>query len=398
MPRRLLQVVRSLRAETGGVSTAVRNLTAALRARGCEVTIATLDPTDTASDGVVVLGRSATGYGYAAEFAPWLRAQRGNFDAVLVHGLWQYPGLGVWRALHATGTPYFVFCHGMLDPWFKRTYPLKHLKKWLYWPWAEYRVLRDAAGVIFTTEEERRLARESFSLYRARERVVPLGVPEPPPDDAAQRTAFRALVPALGDRPFLLFLGRIHPKKGLEQLLRGYARARREGAGLAELVIAGPCRDDAYRASLDALIAREQLGERVHWLPMLEGDAKWGALRECEAFALVSHQENFGLAVVEALACGRPVLISDQVNLWREIEADAAGFATPDTDDGAAQLLRRWSACADAERRQLGLAARLCYARRFEVGATTQQLLATLETALAGSTPGAPSATLPPRP
>lgn len=394
MARRILHVVRSLRAETGGVATAVRHLTHSLRARGDVVTTASLDPHDAGTDGVVTFGTRSVGYGYAAVFSPWLREHREKFDAVLVHGLWQYPGFGTWRALRGTDTPYFVFCHGMLDPWFKRTYPLKHLKKWLYWPWAEYRVLRDATGVLFTCEEERRLARESFALYRAREKVVTLGLPTPPSDDTQQRDAFRALAPALGARPFLLFLGRIHPKKGLEELLRGYANARRAGAPLADLVIAGPCRDASYRTKLDALVADEAISECVHWLPMLEGEAKWGALRECEAFVLISHQENFGLAVVEALACERSVLISNQVNLWREITADAAGFAAPDTVEGATALLRRWAACSTEERRQMSASAGHCYARRFSIDASTASLTDVIDAALAGSTPASASATL----
>jgi len=394
MPRRILQVVRSLRAETGGVATAVRHLSTSLRARGDEVTTVSLDPHDAGVEGVVALGTSSLGYGYAADFAPWLRAHRAEFDAVLVHGLWQYPGFGTWRALRGTCTPYFVFCHGMLDPWFKRTYPLKHLKKWLYWPWAEYRVLRDAAGVLFTCDEERRLARESFRLYRAREEVVPLGLPAPRADTTQQRKVFRALLPALGARPFLLFLGRIHPKKGLEELLRGYALAQRTGDALADLVVAGPCRDARYRATLDALATREGIDRRVHWLPMLEGEAKWGALRECEAFTLVSHQENFGLAVVESLACARPVLISNQVNLWREITTDAAGFAAPDTVDGAVALLRRWAACPAAQREQMSVNASRCYAERYSISASTDRLTAVIDAALAGSTPPDSSANL----
>jgi len=79
---------------------------------------------------------------------------RCDFDIVVSHGLWQFNGVATWRALRDSSTPFCVFPHGMLDPWFKRRYPLKHLKKWLYWLGAEYRVLRQADGVLFTCEEE----------------------------------------------------------------------------------------------------------------------------------------------------------------------------------------------------------------------------------------------------
>src|SRR5207245_11501005 len=99
---------------------------------------------------------------------------------VVVNVSLQYLSLAAWRRYAGSSIPYYVFHHGMLDPWFKETFPLKHLKKWLYWPWAEYRVLRDAAAVIFTSEEERLQARRSFWLYRTRARVSPLGVEAAP--------------------------------------------------------------------------------------------------------------------------------------------------------------------------------------------------------------------------
>ncbi|HEY2255841.1 MAG TPA: glycosyltransferase, partial [Variovorax sp.] len=100
---------------------------------------------------VRALGPSRGSYGYNPKAVDWLREHAGNYDAVIVNGLWQFTGLAAWRALARSATPYFVYTHGMLDPWFKRRYPLKHLKKWLYWPWAEYRVLRDAKAVLFTS-------------------------------------------------------------------------------------------------------------------------------------------------------------------------------------------------------------------------------------------------------
>jgi glycosyltransferase involved in cell wall biosynthesis len=255
----------------------------------------------------------------------------------------------------------------MLDPWFKRTYPRKHLKKWLYWPWADYRVLRDAAAVCFTAEDERRLARESFWLYRARERVVTLGIPAPSGDAAGQRAAFLTAHPALRGREFVLFLGRIHPKKGVDFLLRGYAETLARDPSAPALVLAGPVGDEAHRQQLVAEIARLGLADRVAWVPMLTGDAKWGALHACAAFALISHQENFGVAVVEALACGKPVLLSDQINIWREIVADGAGLAASASAAGATEVLGQWRALGEAGRAAMGAAARECFAQRFEI-------------------------------
>lgn len=96
---------------------------------------------------------------------------------MIIHGIWHCRALATWRALRGTGIPYFVFTHVMLDPWFKCTYPLKHLKKWVYWPWDDYRVLRDATAVMVTTEQERLLARQSFWLYKSNELVLGYTLP-----------------------------------------------------------------------------------------------------------------------------------------------------------------------------------------------------------------------------
>jgi len=192
---KILRCIHSLDPAIGGPLESVKQSTLLLARRGHEVEVACLDAPDARGvqefpGKVHALGPGGGSYGYSARFLPWLKERRADFDAVVVHGIWQYHSFAVWRALHRTSTPYFVFPHGMLDPWFKRTYPLKHLKKLLYWPWAEYRVLRDAAAVLFTSEEERRLARESFSRYRCREVVVNYGTAAPEVDLAEAREDF----------------------------------------------------------------------------------------------------------------------------------------------------------------------------------------------------------------
>jgi glycosyltransferase involved in cell wall biosynthesis len=323
---------------------------------------------------VHALGPGLGSYGYSSRFSRWIKEHRAEFDAVIVQGLWQYSSFGVWRALARTTTPYFVFPHGMLDPWFKRTYPLKHIKKLFYWPWGEYRVLRDAAAVLFTSEEERRLARESFGLYRCKEVVVNYGTAAPANLEGAREAFFNAFPNLRGER-FLLFLGRLHEKKGCDLLIEAFGQVRNSSERV-HLVMAGPCAHPDYLRHLQRMAASSD--GLISFPGMLTGDVKWGALSAAEAFALPSHQENFGIAVAEALACGTPVLISNKVNIWREIEADGAGYVENDDLAGTTNLLKRWLATPPDARSAMQENARKSFANRFEIERATDSLLAAI--------------------
>jgi glycosyltransferase involved in cell wall biosynthesis len=265
----------------------------------------------------------------------------------------------------------------MLDPWFKTRYPLKHLKELLYWPWAEYRVLRDAAAVLFTCEEERILAKKSFSLYKANERVVNFGTAQPVGDHEAQKEQFYARIPELRDAPFLLYLSRIHPKKGIDILIEAFASSCAEQKEL-KLVVAGP---DQVHWLGELKRQAEALGvaDRIIWPGMLTGDVKWGAFYACEAFVLPSHQENFGIVVAEAMACARPVLISNKVNIWREIVEHGAGLVGPDTVEGTGEVLKAWMKLPKEERIATGIRAQKCFQSNFEITRAADSLFDVLE-------------------
>lgn len=312
-------------------------------------------------------------YGYSPQLKPWLRAHANHYDAVIVNGLWSYASLGAWRALRRGPTPYYVFTHGMLDPWFNAAYPTKTFFKTIFWRLFEHRVLRDAAGVMFTCEEERRLAGGSFKPYRAREIVVGYGARDVSGDAQARRAAFFARTPAARDRRLILFLSRIHQKKGVDLLIAAFARHAAAHPGV-DLVIAGPDQN-GLQPELMAKAARLGVAARIHWPGMLSGEAKWGAFRAAEFFVLPSHQENFGIAVAEALALGKPVLITDKVNIWREIEADRAGVVVRDSMEGVADGLQRMLAMSEAERIAMGEAARRSFETRYDLETNALQLL-----------------------
>lgn len=373
----------------GGPIESVKQSSAVLAQRGHQVEIVSLDaPGDPSVNQLPVtahaLGPGRGSYGYTPRFTRWIKDRHRDYDAVIIHGLWQYNSFGVWRALRKTTTPYFVFPHGMLDPWFNRTYPLKHLKKLLYWPWAEYRVLRDAAAVLFTSEEERRLARESFSLYQCNEAVVNYGTAAPDVNLETARHDFLKAFSQLHGKRLLLFLGRLHEKKNCELLLEAFATLRnssRDDSRSLRLVMAGPCFDDAYLRRLKrraATLTSDVDETPITFTGMLSGNLKWGAFSAADAFILPSHQENFGIAIAEALACGTPVLISNKVNIWPEIDADRAGYVENDDLVGTTRLIERWARTPAETRNEMRNNASQCFVRHFEINRAVDSLLSIL--------------------
>lgn len=374
---RILRVICTLDPSTGGPTEAARQIDTVLLGSGHHVEVVCLDAPGadyhkTYPAPVTALGPSYLNYRYNTKLVPFLRENHSRFDAVIVNGLWQYPGFAAWRALSETDTPYYVFSHGMLDPWFKQHYPLKHLKKWLYWPWAEYRVLRDARGVVFTTEEERLQSRKSFSLYQCNEIVTAYGT-SAPPQNIGLSERFLVAWPELAEKRLILFLSRIHQKKGCDLLIEAFAKVASRDEGL-QLVMAGPDQDGMIPALKER--ARELgIEGRITWVGMLKGDMKWGAFHAADVFCLPSHQENFGIAVAEALACGLPVLISDKVNIWREIEAANAGLVAADTVDGTVRNLERWLTMSPESFTAMSERARACFASHFHIRRAAERLI-----------------------
>jgi glycosyltransferase involved in cell wall biosynthesis len=244
-----------------------------------------------------------------------------------------------------------------------------------------HRVVRDAAGLLFTCEEERRLAHLTFRPYAPKQEiVVGLGLPEPPEYQVRMKEAFHQKCPGINGSGFFLFLGRIHPKKGVDLLIKAYSALCRtsEIRPLPRLVIAGPGLDTPYGKKMQKLAAGICPAHSVAWPGMLTGEAKWGASYNCEAFVLPSHQENFGIAVVEALACGRPVLISDRVNIWREIKECGAALVRANSVEATNLLLQDWITLSRDDRSGMAARAKPCFQVCFSIDGATRKLLAAI--------------------
>jgi glycosyltransferase involved in cell wall biosynthesis len=373
---RLLHVIATTDQESGGPIEALVRISEVLIRDGHEVAVVSLeDADDVATRGfpfpVVGLGRGTRKYSYNSRLTTWLHDNSRSFDAIVLHGLWNYSSLGAWRALRNGPAPYFIFAHGMMDPWFKEQYPLKHMLKQIYWTAAEGRVLRDAKAVLFTCEEERLRAAGAFKGHSYRERVVLFGTADPDGNAEAEIAAFNAAFPALQNRKYLLFLSRIHPKKGCDLLLQAFGDLVRELPEDLDLVIAGPDQV-GWSTELRAVGDRLGISNRLHWPGMLKGDVKWGAFRNAEALMLPSHQENFGFVVAEAMACSTAVLISNKVNIWREVSEVHAGFVEPDTLEGTRNLIKRFQALSAQDRQRMSQNARNGFLKYFDVQVTAR--------------------------
>jgi glycosyltransferase involved in cell wall biosynthesis len=383
---KLRHIIGSMNPQTGGPCQTIRNFAPSFIGRGNTFEVVCLD--DSKSDylphdsfPVHALGRGRGPWNYHSALSPWLAKNLPRFDVVILNGLWQYQGYALWKATrNSKMPPYYIFPHGMLDPWFQKisVRPLKTLRNWIVWKIAEQRIVNQATGLLFTCEEERRLARLPFHPYSPRqEAVVGLGLPEPPTYHAKMEAAFAEKCPEIAGRKYFLFLGRIHPKKGVDLLIKAYSAFGRsiDNDSLPRLVIAGPGLETTYGKKMKKLASETCPRNPVFWPGMLAGDAKWGALYNCETSVLPSHQENFGISVVETLACGRPVLISEQVNIWREIKEAGAALVQKDSVAGATQLFLDWNRLSAADKSNMAAKAKPCFQRHFSNESATNKLL-----------------------
>lgn len=252
-------------------------------------------------------------------------------DVVHLHSLHLFHVWATARACRRHRKPYLLRPHGTLDPYIRARRPgLKRALGLLF----EDRVIRDAGALHWTAVEEGVLA--APATFGTRGVVVPNGLDLAEYATLPPAGAFRARHPELAGRRLVLFLSRLNFKKGLDLLIPAFARVAASRPDV-HLVLAGP--DDGMEARARGWVADHAIGSRVSFVGQLAGAEKLAVFRDAACFALPSYSENFGIAVVEAMACGVPVLISDKVNIWREIVAARAGVVARTTIDDVATAL-----------------------------------------------------------
>lgn len=337
---RVLHVISSMSPLRGGPGVTVRNTLRALRRRGIAVDAITTDD----DGGVARLGvpldrfvelegqrvryfrRQTRKYAFSVPMLNWLRTHIGGYDVVHTHELFTFAPLAAARLARGAGIPYVMTPHGALDTWGMRN--KSRLVKAASIRVLEGPLLAGAAAVNFMTPlEHSRAARHGLSFTPL---VLPVGVVDLENPQGERLQEIEGIAPH-GQR-LLLFLARIHPIKRVDVLLRAYAELDDRESVLA---IAGGG-DPLLVESLRRLAQELRVGERVRWLGFVGGASKRWLLSRASMFVLPSASENYGIAAVEAMHAGLPVVVTTGCGLADFVRRNAAGIVT----DGSVASLR----------------------------------------------------------
>jgi len=385
VPLRILHVIPAVAPRYGGPSVAVLGMCRALDAAGVPTLVAATD-----ADGPgrlsVEVGRETVFGGVRAIFfrrqcsesfkwglglSRWLTRHVSDFDVVHVHAVFSHSSIAAGRACSKAGIPYIVRPLGTLDPW---SVNRKALRKRALLAVGARRLLTAAAAIHYTTDAERRLA-ESTVPGLPRAAIVPLGI-----DDAVFVSSSGLRAPARP--PYVLSFSRLDPKKGLDLLVAAFgAASEAQGAGDWRLVIAGDG-EPAFVSKLRAQIAASPARDRIDLQGWVDGSAKRDLLRGASVMVAPSHQENFGISIVEAMASGTPVLVTPGVNLAAEITSAGAGWTVERSAAAVAEALV--GLMSGPSTRETARARARAFADRFTWGAVAASLRTLYEDVAAG--------------
>lgn len=343
---RILHVVASIQAASGGPAVSVTRLASEQAKLGHEVVLANLNEPHLGplvpAPGVRLLSQPAgffatRGRGWSPKFRLAIAQEARSADLVHNHGLWMWPNAYARQAAHSAGIPLVVSPRGMLDTWsLQRSRRKKAVAWWLF----EAKNLRSAG--LFHATSAREIENIRACGLNQPAVMAPNGADLPALWPQPDRGSLERRFPILKGRRWFVFLSRLHPKKGLDILLGAWKRCAPD----AMLVVAGPDLI-GYRPAVERMICEFGLESSVLLTGELRGEEKDAALANAEVFVLPSYSENFGLVVAEAMAWARPV-ITTRATPWAEVETCGAGWWVAPTEAGIASALSEaWRTSAD---------------------------------------------------
>ena len=385
---RILQIIPSISLVYGGPSQMVLGLSAALAAAGIDVTIITTDsngdigqpaldvplnqPIQQAGYRIIYFRCSPfRRYKFSLGLLQWLNHHIEEFDLAHIHALFSPVSTAAATLARYHKLPYIMRPCGMLDPADLRK--KKQLKQ-IYAALLERHNLAGAAAIHFTSKQEAKIS-ERFGILLTgkmpmpQDLIIPLGVAI-----STDSLSVKSVANQSSQIPKILFMSRIEPKKGLNLLLPALEKILAEGIEFHFFLVGSNPQDADYESEIRSKIENSPLAEFTTITGFVTGDRKATLLQNADLFVLPSYYENFGIAVAEAMAAGKPVVISDQVHIWEEIQQAEAGWVGPLEVDAIAFLIKTALLDGD-ERRRRGLNAKEYAKKHYSWDAIAQQTI-----------------------
>ncbi len=383
-------IISSVNEYTGGTATFVAKLTDQLCSEQISCHLLTLNYQHR---GRQILPSRAKVYSYPAHFLT--RHGRGfhpeanrvlhqlaatQLNIIHNHGLWMFPNLYARQVALKHDLPLVISPHGMLESWsLNRNQNQKRLAWLLY----EHKNLVSASIFHATSINEAHSIRRLG--FRQPIAVIPCGVDVPLDKHAVSRSVLIQRFPELSEKRWLLFLSRIHPKKGLENLLEVWHKISSQFPEW-QLVLAGPVSTDIYQKDIEKLVDELELNQKVTFTGMITGELKASAISNADLFVLPTYSENFGIVIAEALAYGIPV-ITTQATPWQELEQHQCGWWIENTQQALTQSLTEGMQLSTEERSKMGQQGRSLIESRYSWQITSQQLADVYRWILKGGEP-----------
>lgn len=385
---RICQVVASINEVVGGPAYSVTNLAQSLSEQGIFSHLFTLDyqnagkqvPTKNVqlhSYTATKLARYFRGFQPSAGYALQQIASS-ELDLIHNHGLWMFPNLYARQAAVKNKLPLVISPRGMLESWSLKNSWFKKLPAWYLY---EQQNLKKAIAFHATSEEEAQSIRKlNFHQPIA---LIPNGVSLPELSNLPSREVLFSNFPELTHKKWLLFLSRIHHKKGIDNLLIVWKKLVSQFPDW-HLIIAGPDLI-GYQAKLQELTAELELQPQVTFTGMLSGEQKASALCNADLFVLPTHSENFGIAIAESLAYRVPVITTKGAP-WKDLETYGCGWWIEDNQQALIDALIEAMKMPDSQRQAMGLKGRNLVETKYSWNAIAQDMVSVYHWVLNGGT------------
>ena len=375
---RILRIISTLNPDHGGPGIAIIDNSIELIKKGIQVHIATNDPKkkiDVKNKNLKIfnLGPSFGNYAFNLKLFFWLLKNKKNYDRFIIHGLWEFNTL-VARILLRKN--YYVFTHGQLDPFFQEQY-FKKVKKQIYWFLFERKNLLNSKSIFLTSNAEKQLLNNTYVNTKGiKKKVVPYGINKPFFDKKKIKKKFFKKFPFLSGKMFFLYLGRFHPKKGCDILIKSAKLIRKDKENIKILMV-GP--DNNLKQNLKKYCKENKLEKNIFWSNSLSGDLKWGSILCCEAMVLASHGENFGVALTEALSCKKGVITTNKVNISKIISKYQAGIIAKNNVKSFSSSLLNYLNLSNSKKKRMSQRALKCFENEFNLPFNINNFIKTLQ-------------------